>query len=223
MIAVAGRRLCSLLVLGVLCACAGTGAAPVPSERPQPVASAFLVSHGWHAGIVIRLRDPPEHFLPERRDFPEAEYLEFGWGDRDFYQAREFSLPLAMQAAFTSRSSVLHVVGFRDEPSRYFVCSELVEFRLSSRQLEQLASFVHTTFAREGSDAVAPLGRGLYGESRFYPASGRFHLFNTCNTWAANALLAASYPFEPVNTVDRLLAQARRLGRVIASPATCSE
>jgi uncharacterized protein DUF2459 len=56
---------------------------------------------------------------------------------------------------------------------------------------------------------VAPLGPGLYGDSRFYPAHGQFHLFNTCNTWAARALQAAGYPMSSPIIAGALLSQAR--------------
>jgi hypothetical protein len=38
---------------------------------------------------------------------------------------------------------------------------------------------------------------GLYPDSRFYPATGRFALWNTSNTWVAAALAAGGFPISP--------------------------
>jgi hypothetical protein len=62
---------------------------------------------------------------------------------------------------------------------------------------------------------VAPLGSGLYGDSRFYPARETFHLFNTCNVWTARALRSAGLPVRDAITTEGLMAQVRRLGRVV--------
>jgi hypothetical protein len=43
-----------------------------------PAASVLLLVDRWHAGVVIKISDIPDGLVPERRDFPEAEYLEFG-------------------------------------------------------------------------------------------------------------------------------------------------
>lgn len=56
-----------------------------------PTVSAFLLVDRWHAGVAIKVSDIPGNLVPERRDFTEAQYLEFGWGDWDFYQAPNFS------------------------------------------------------------------------------------------------------------------------------------
>ena len=188
-------------------------------DQDEPVIAIYLVSHGWHTGIVIKRAEFPVSLLPERRDFPEAEYLEFGWGDREFYQAPAFSLVLALKAAFVSTGSVLHVTGFGGEVTHYFPTSEIVEFKLSREGFERLVGYIHKSFAREGSEALTPLGPGLYGESQFYRARGTFHLLNTCNTWAGKALAAAGYPLSPANMADGLMSQARRFGRPVLPPA----
>jgi uncharacterized protein (TIGR02117 family) len=178
-------------------------------------ASALLLVDRWHAGVVIKVSDIPGALVPERRDFPEAEYLEFGWGEWDFYQARGFNLGYALKALLFPSKSVLHVVGFGGSVSGYAPYREIIEFNPSSHGFERLLGYIDGSFAREGRGAAAPLGRGLYGDSRFYPARGAFHLFNTCNTWTAGALQAAGYPISSAITVGALVSDARRFGDVL--------
>ncbi len=66
----------------------------------------------------------------------------------------------------------------------------------------------------DGSRAKAT-GPGLYAASLFYPAVGRFHLFNTCNTWTARALAAAGFDVVDANSTkaEELMRQVRLLGK----------
>jgi uncharacterized protein (TIGR02117 family) len=185
-------------------------------ETRRPV---YLVSHDWHTGIVVRRADLPAAAWPESEDFPDAEYLEVGWGDRDYYQSREPGAWLTLKAAFWPTPSVLHIAGFSGPVAGYFPHSEVIELNLSQRGFERLSGFVHDSFDRDGAARSARLGPGLYGQSGFYPAREKFHLFNTCNVWTARALRAAGLPVTSyfAITTDNVMSQARRFGKTIPS------
>jgi len=191
--------------------CAMSAPQTASPARGEAASSMYVISHGWHTGIALARNDIPSHLLPERQDFAAADYLEFGWGDRDFYQAREFSLALAMRAALSSRGSVLHVVGFNGGVTSRFPGSEIIELPLSAEKLAALALYIHQSVERDGERPAAPLAAGPYANSRFYPASGVFSLSNTCNTWTARALQAAGYRVSPSTTAAPLMAQLRKL------------
>ncbi|MDQ3774886.1 MAG: DUF2459 domain-containing protein [Pseudomonadota bacterium] len=207
-----------LMVIAVCGACA-TRVEEASDSLPHrgPSASVLLLVDRWHAGVAIRASDIPGDLMPERRDFPEAEYLEFGWGDWDFYQASSFSSGYALKALLLSTRTVLHVVGFSGPVTRYAPYREIIALNPPSHGFQHLVGYIDESFAREGRDAAVPLRRGLYGDSRFYPARGTFHLFNTCNTWAARALQAAGYPISSVITVGALVSEARRFGDALDS------
>lgn len=216
------KRLTAVLLLSVALAsvaCAHPGQVPATARDALPIASVYLVNHGWHTGIVVKRTEIADGLLPERQDFPEAEYLELGWGDKDFYQAPAFSLRLALRAAFASKGSVLYVVGFNGPVRRHAPGSEIVEFELTPPGLEGLSRFIHESVARVDDTAVPALGTGYSSRSRFYPATGTFGLSNTCNTWAAKALQAAGHEVQAAATANAIMSQARRLGRVVQSPA----
>lgn len=208
-------KACVLFIgMVLLTACAMPTGEPAAREG-EPTVPIYLVSHGWHTGIVLRRADIPAGLWPEVGDFPQAEYFEVGWGDRAYYQSRDPGLWTTLRAALVPSPSVLHVVGFRGAVAEYFHASEIVELRLPRAGFERLAKYIHDAHAREGTQPVAPLGSGLYGDSRFYPAHEMFHLFNTCNVWTARALRAAGLPVRDAITTEGLMAQARRLGRVV--------
>ena len=182
-----------------------------PPSEADKTKSVFVVNLGWHTGIVIRKADIPLAILPEIRDFPDAEFLKIGWGDWDYYQAPDPGWGMALKAAFWSSRSVLHVVGFKIPVEDQFRGSEIVEIALSDEGLERLRRFVAETFVRSEEGLPAEAWPGLYPNSRFYPARGRFHIFRTCNTWVAEALHSAGVPITPFYaiTAGNLMYQVR--------------
>jgi uncharacterized protein (TIGR02117 family) len=197
-------------VLFVLTACAAPPAAKVPSVAAGPAIAIYLVAHDDHTGIAIRRADIPAGLWPESRDLPQAEFLEVGWGARDYYMGRDQGFWGTLKAALGS-TSVLHVVGFRGPPAAYFRSSEVIELSIPRESFERLVRTIHDAHERAGAAPAAPLGPGLYGDSRFYPAWEQFNLFNTCNVWTARALRSAGLPVEDAITKEGLMSQARAL------------
>ena len=161
------------------------------------VRTVFIVHDAWHAAIVIKKADIPAVVLPELRDFPSAEYLEFSWGDRDYFPAPDGGLGLALKAAFWSSGSILHVVGFKDAVQNAYPSAEIIEIPLSEEGFQRLVKFISDTFSRPHPPAPAEARPGLFSNGRFYAAEGKFSLLRTCNTWVAEALSAAGLPIRP--------------------------
>ena len=170
-----------------------------------------VVSNGYHMGVALP-RTALAEFASGRgypaliavtQRFASFDWVEFGWGDREFYQAvptvRDLSLPLALRALFSpGNTSVLHVVGLADDPVRAFTGAELVRIPLSRNGFDQMLAMLDATFVAPQGGAMPDLGRGLYGPSLFYPANGTFSLFRLCNHWIADLLGAAGLPTAPV-------------------------
>lgn len=185
------------LLAAVSVACAVPDRGLQPPGPGDPVRTVWVVGHEWHTGLVIRRSDLPEGVWPEHQHFDGAEFLEIGWGDREFYQATEPTLGLALRAAFGASPSVLHVVAFSDPVGAFFAGSEIVAIRLSPAGLAALGSFVAVAHARDETGRAIALGPGLYGWSRFYLGREPYGLPETCNTWTARALRAAGLPITP--------------------------
>jgi uncharacterized protein (TIGR02117 family) len=152
--------------------------------------------------------------MPELRDFPSAEHLEFSWGDRDYFPAPEVGIGLALKAAFWSSGSILHVVGSNGSLENIFPGAEIVEIGLSEEGFQLLIEFVSRTFSRSAPEAPAKARPGLSPNGKFYPAEGKFSILRTCNTWVAEALSVAGLPVSP-----RYVITARSLGSQVRSLA----
>lgn len=151
----------------------------------------FVVRHGWHTGLVI-----PAHFLNQaipglKEYFGDASYYEVGWGDQEFYQSRDLSIGLTLQAIFRSEGAVMHIVAIPDSPNRFFGASEVVSTCLTDQQVSSLAAFVANSFSRDHQGGILRLKPGLYGNSQFFQGEGRFSLLHTCNNWTAKGLQSA--------------------------------
>lgn len=207
------------LILLALGSCAALQQNPVTPQNDGPRMAVYLVAHEKHSGIAVRRADIPPGLWPESRDFSQADYLEVGWGDRDYYYGRNQGIADALRAAFgTNNPSVLHVAGVRGPLTRSFPASEIIEVELSHDGFDRLVRYIQDEYDRAGAVAAAPLGPGLYGESRFYPGRQTFSLSRTCNVWTAQGLREAGLPIEDSITMEGVMSQARAIGKVIQKP-----
>lgn len=165
----------------------------------------YVSSNGWHTDIAIARADIPAGRIPEKADFQDAVYLQFGWGDADFYTEPDPGIGTTLGTVLPG-PAVVHLAGLTVRPSLTFRELEEVTLTLDADQFARLVDHLHASFDRSG-DRVA--GPGIYAFSRFYPATGEFHLFNTCNTWTARALAAAGLEVDPsgVQTARELMRQ----------------
>jgi uncharacterized protein (TIGR02117 family) len=191
--------ICIALFTLALIACSGKPYVVEPEERAGSVRShrLFVVSHGWHTGIIVSARDLND-VVPELESrFGAVPYYEVGWGDKKFYQAREATTGLALQAIFRSEGAVLHVVAIPGHPQDYFFGSEVLETCVPDAGRISLKSFLSGSFTRDASGQAIALSKGIYRDSQFYLGEGRYNLFNTSNKWTAKALRSAGMDISP--------------------------
>jgi uncharacterized protein (TIGR02117 family) len=213
------RSICLFLAGIALGACTSPAPNPRLTQDGGSRVAIYLVAHDKHSGIAVRRADIPAGLWPEIRDFPQADYLEVGWGDRDYYYGRNQGFTDALRAAFGSNNpSVLHVVGVRGALTGNFPASEIIEVTLSRDGFEHLIRYIHDAYDRAGAPVAAPLGPGLYGDSRFYPGRETFSLQRTCNVWTARGLRGAGLPVEDSITMEGVMSQARAIGTVVQKP-----
>lgn len=188
------RRLMMLLALLTV-----TLARPAAAEEAREIA---VINIGWHTGIALKVADIDPALIPEARHFAGFSWIEFGWGDAEFYRTPDPGLSLYLSAAFDSDGAAMHLVGMHPRPADYFASSEVVPVALSAVEHRRLQAYIGAGF-RRGTDGAAlePAGRGLYPESLFFEATGAFSLGNTCNTWVARGLAEAGLKMEP----DRII------------------
>ena len=158
------------------------------SERDLGHTKIYVVGHGWHTGLVIPAKDIAQDLPDLRKRFGNTRYLEFGWGDKGFYQAETVTIGLTLKSLFTPNSSLMHVVAVPLTPREYFPKSKVSELCLTNQGYRSLKQFIARSFQRGPSGQLVPLRKGIYGNSQFYDAVDSYHAMNTCNKWTAKAL-----------------------------------
>lgn len=182
-------------------------------DRPVPV---YIVSHGWHAGIAIE-SEYIRHLLPDHPKMPEARILKFGWGDQRYYTEHDAGFGLMMRAALLPTRSVLHVVATDLPIERYFAASRVIRIQITHEGAEQLGVFISDRFRKDENGNIEVVADGLYSNSQFFAAIGRYYLPKTSNTWTARALRQTGYPITPIYslTSGNVIKQARKEGHSI--------
>lgn len=203
----------AILLLFFAAGCVGPIESLYPPAAGELSRSVYVVNHGGrHTGIAVERDDIPANLWPAKRDYPNARYLEVGWGDDDGYR-KDLTTGIVLKALVWSTRTVLLIDAFTnslvenfDDP-RY----SIIEIKVSQRGFENLCEHIDRTYALDSAGHPIPLG------DDWYRAQGRYCLFNTCNTWVASALRSAGCPITPVYCITRrpLLYQASKIGRVM--------
>lgn len=187
-----------VLMLLLVSGCSGLPSLVEPGEsHTPPEQKIYVVSHGWHTGLVIPAAALNLRVAGLAERFGTPAFYEIGWGDKGFYQAQEITTGLTLQAMFWSSGAVLHVVAVPDSPYLSFPYSEVMATCVSSAELASLLTFLANSFEQDEDGRILPLTAGIYGEAQFYAGVGRYHLLNTCNTWTAKGLSRAGQPVSP--------------------------
>lgn len=165
---------------------------PKPNEQSIGI---YVEDHTYHAGIIIpvkNLRQMDENLTDILLPTDGTEHwLEIGWGDEGFYRAgtlNDVTVAITAQAVLVPSSSVLHVMKFNGFPEEVFAGSKLVYLRVSRDGFKNIVRGISETF---GPNPKISTRLGLYGDSRFYPATGSYHLLNICNHWIAELIARA--------------------------------
>lgn len=204
-------RIISLLVSCFLCSGCVSFSALALDDADSGKRTIYIVNHGLHTGIVIDA-DSATEILPRLQlAIEDIQFIEFGWGDRNFYQANSFSVFLAIKALFLPTKSVMHVASIPRHPMSYFQSDSVESVPISLSHLRLILGFISRTFTRDRQGDIIQLGQGLYADSAFYAAFGNYHLLKNCNTWVIEAFAEAGFPKPvlPALTASSVMRQVR--------------
>jgi uncharacterized protein (TIGR02117 family) len=202
-----------LALLALFLAGCASGPCYEAGAQTDALHSIYVVRRGWHTGILIAAVDWPDRRWALFDDFPESEYLEFGWGDERFYQARRSTPWLATRAVLWPTSSVIHVIGFK-APLGDLGAKDVVEVRVTAEGLRRLTAAIKREFAGERLMLSWPETDLAPAPNQFYSGRRSFYFPRMCNWWVARHLQEAGCPIQSwsVVTASRIFRDARRFG-----------
>ena len=214
-----GRNIRVLAMCAGLLAISCQTASEIPTSmkvRPGADVKAvtiYVASDGWHSAIIFSRALLPSGAVPEAADFPKAAYLSFDWGDAAYFPAREPTFAMTLSAALVPTRAVIRLTGLRRHPKQAYPKSTVLELKVSHAGFRKLIAYLDGTFDRNQAARARSVEPGNDAFSLFYKATGKFHLFNTCNTWTARGLAAAGWPIQVFGIIsgDDLMAELRPL------------
>ncbi len=179
----------------------------------------YVVSHGWHTGLVIPAIEIQSRFPMLKKRFGSVPFLEIGWGDKGFYQANEITTGLTLSALFWPTEAVIHAVAVPEKIEDYFPNSNIEKLCLNKGEIYALINFISNSFQKNQEDEIIELNTGIYGNSQFYKGMGNFHLMNTCNKWTAKGLKSAGMDISPTFklTADSVMGFIQKRKKTAAS------
>lgn len=153
----------------------------------------FLLSNEIHTDIAVPVRNEVydwETFLDPKqfKDRP-SEWIEFGWGDRQFYFEMptwdKFTLKLGLDALLLPDPAVMHVNYLDGHPSVY---TNARRVRISHATYKKLVASIQKYFRLKNGKPDILAGKNYSATDNFYEAYGSFSLIRTCNVWTSDVL-----------------------------------
>ena len=156
----------------------------------------YILTNGVHTDIVVPTRSElmdwskKVRFANTQLTDTTYQYLAMGWGDKGFYletpEWSDLKASVAFNAMFGLGASAMHATYYQ-HIKEGDSCKKIM---ISKNQYARLVSYIDKRFQKDGNGRYLNIRTNAnYGKSdAFYEANGRYNLFQTCNTWANNAL-----------------------------------
>lgn len=145
----------------------------------------FLVGDEIHTDIVIAKKHFNYDFYGFDSQIKEKKYVSYGWGDKGFYIETRTWKNLHPKTLFKAIFGINDVVmkvcylNLNDISNK-----KIRKIKINKDQLKTLVEYILDNFSN-----FLPIENSRYTQfDNFYPAKGRYSIFNTCNNWVNNAL-----------------------------------
>ena len=187
---------CLFIIIFIIAGCAANIPKPQPDTADQIKSNIiYYVRYEKHSGIILDRQKAAPYLTVLQKEFPDARYLEFGWGDLEWYKTdveKRNSL-LGLRALFVSTPSGMFVWSLPKHPELQYPQDGLSKIHISDADYKKLIGQINSSFALDSEGKIifekSNMNRG--GEYRVYKARGNYHVFKNCNNWFDRILKAS--------------------------------
>lgn len=166
---------------------------PLGKDDPHPEMEIYLLSNEIHTGIVIPVKNDVfdwETFI-NKEDYLDrpSEWIEMGWGDRQFYfempTLDKLTFKLAFDALFLPDPAIVHV-NYLDAHPREYASHKVL--KISKVTYKKLVEEMIKRFELQNGKPILIPNKGYTSTDNFYESYGSFSVLRTCNIWTAEIL-----------------------------------
>lgn len=129
-------------------------AATAVVPAPPATALVYIVRRAWHIDIAFAAADLQQPLRSLSATVPQAQYLEFGFGDRHYLLTRNHGTSTLFAAVWPGASLIL-MTALKATPQEAFGAKHVVVLRVSEAQAVSIQNFVW------GSMSATPAGEAL--------------------------------------------------------------
>jgi len=159
------------------------------TETSEQQYSVYIMNSGMHTGLIIPVNRISADEISAVELFADYKFIDFGWGDEDYYQTPGANCCLGLKAVALPTSSVVRAQGFSNTPEDVALWTDYtVKFMLTSSDFSKLCDYIDKSFRRDEQNKLMETLRKRNGEIIFFKSVYYYHAFNTCNTWVARGL-----------------------------------
>jgi hypothetical protein len=188
-----------------------------PEKEIEPTRTVYLIKSYWHVGILFHVDSTVIKHIPALITFNRYKFVDIGWGDEDFYQDPETDYYNAAKAILFPTKSVIKVTGHMAGLESIKKWSDFcIKIKITNEQYSRLMEFIAESFLVE-NDKYVIASSNSSGAIVFYKSVLAYHLFNTCNTWVADALENAGCDVskDGIITAEDLFEEVKSIGEVL--------
>lgn len=186
----------------LLCCC--TMKSGLNDDSSPRIYTIYVINRNIHTGLIIPVNELSKSSITALKYFENASYIDFGWGEEVVYQAPVETVSMDLKAIMIPSSSVLCVRGLNLD-IKYMVswCDYAVEFRLTEDEFRKICRFVDNSFSRDQDNSLIQTSVRSGGDIIYFKSVHTYCLFNTCNTWIADALSQSVAGISPVMVITK--------------------
>jgi uncharacterized protein (TIGR02117 family) len=178
----------------------GQNTNPVSDESVDSRITIYLVSRGYHTGILVPVQ-PAVSTIKVLQKYT-CGYAEFGWGEAHYYQSTNPGCSDTLGALFMPNRSVIRLEILQSGPGYSLSRSNFaIKFTLSESQFRSMCMFIENSFTEKKQEPVIE-STEKGGAVTYYSSIHTYHLFNTCNTWAAKTLASGGIEIDPTGIIS---------------------
>ena len=158
--------------------------------------SLYFTNNGLHTHLLFSAQEVRAYVPTLQAYFPDATWIQIGWGDYQYYGNPEQTKWMGVKALFTPTAAIMGILGVNAIPEDIPKKRKLYKIPLDTGHWNAVLVFVCGHLKLDNANQITEVRVKGNGEV-FFEAHGTYTIFNSCNHWTARVLETAGLAMKP--------------------------